>query len=61
MARMSGLIISYAPPYNRQGRDLCVTLKQYGYDITLFQKDDEMNEANNIYGIKCLVPKGEFP
>lgn len=60
MSRKRILIISYVPPYNRQGEDLSAALKRSGYDVMLFQKDGETDRANNVYGVKCLMPKGTF-
>ena len=56
----SVLIVSYVPPYNRQGYDLAVCLRRQGYDVRLFQMDGKSDEKNGIFGVRCIKPHGTF-
>ena len=60
MARKTILVLSYVPPYNRQGYDLCEALREEGYGVTLFQKDGKTEKKKGIFGIKCMEPHGKF-
>lgn len=54
----SVLIISYVPPYNRQGYDLAESLSKAGMKVRLYQMDGVTDEAKKIFGIKCMRPQG---
>lgn len=60
MARKSVLIISYVPPYNRQGRDLAECLCENGYDASLVQMNVATDKTKKVFGVKCIPPKGIF-
>lgn len=54
------LIISYVPPYNRQGYDLAESLRNSGFSVRLFQQDGEDNAEKQIKGIKIIRAHGFF-
>ena len=60
MSRKSVLIISYVPPYNRQGRDLAECLCENGYDASLVQMNGATDKTKKVFGVKCIPPKGIF-
>ncbi len=52
------LVISYVPPYNRQGYDFGECLRRNGYRVLLFQMDGITDAENGIVGVKCIKPHG---
>ena len=60
MKRESILVISYVPPYNRQGYDLASCLQAVGYKVCLLQMDGVSDFAQGTVGVKCYKPHGIF-
>ena len=58
--KTSILIISYVPPYNRQGFDIAESLRSVGYDVRLYQMNGISDKSKNIIGVKCTKPHGAF-
>lgn len=54
------LVISYVPPYNRQGYDLASCLRGAGHKVCLLQMNGVSIPSKGVVGVKCYKPQGAF-